>query len=88
MNYLIPVYRALEKPDLEYIKYKKEYLDTILDQQILISQMSQGITYQDTENMDEYERTYIISKLIQMKKDEIEAKEKAYEEINRNAKNK
>lgn len=42
--------------------------------------MSNGISYQDTENMDEYERTYILSKLIQMKKDELEAREKAMNE--------
>lgn len=51
-----------------------------MDQQILISQMSNGISYQDTENMDEYERTYILNKLIQMKKDEIEARERAINE--------
>lgn len=42
--------------------------------------MSNGISYQDTENMDEYERTYILNKLIQMKKDEIEARERAINE--------
>lgn len=42
--------------------------------------MSKGISYQDTENMDEYERTYILNKLIQMKKDEIEARERAINE--------
>lgn len=53
----------------------------ILDQQILISQLANGITYQDTENMDTYERSYIIAKLIRMKKDEVEAREKAMEQI-------
>lgn len=52
-----------------------------MDQQIVISQLSNGITYKDTENMDEYERSYIFSKLIRMKQDEIEAKQKAYDEM-------
>ena len=31
--------------------------------------------------MDTYERSYIIAKLIRMKKDEVEAREKAMEQI-------
>lgn len=78
MNYLIPVYRReLKKEEILFIK---DDLNAILDQQIVISQLSNGITYQDTENMDEYERSYIFSKLIRMKQDEIDAKQKAYEE--------
>lgn len=77
MNYSIPVY-SIDLPD-KILQLKKEELDSILDQQIIISQMSNGITYQDTENMDEYERIYIISKLIQLKKEENEAKQKAIE---------
>lgn len=78
MNYLIPVYRReLKKEEILFIKGD---LNAILDQQIMISQLSNGITYQDTENMDEYERSYIFSKLVRMKQDEIEAKQKAYEE--------
>ena len=78
MNYLIPVYRReLKKEEILFIK---DDLNAILDQQIVISQLSNGITYQDTENMDEYERSYIFSKLVRMKQDEIEAKQKAYEE--------
>ena len=65
MNYLIPVY-SIDLPD-KILQLKKEELNSILDQQIIISQLSNGITYQDTENMDEYERIYIISKLIQLK---------------------
>ena len=79
MNYSIPVYkRELNKEDILSIK---ENLNIILDQQIIISQLSNGITYQDTENMDEYERSYIFGKLVRMKQDEIEAKQKAYEEM-------
>lgn len=77
MNYLIPVY-STDLPD-KILQLKKEELNSILDQQIIISQLSNGITYQDTENMDEYERIYIISKLIQLKKEENEAKQKAIE---------
>ena len=61
-------------------KYIKEDIENILDEQILISQLSQGITYQDTENMDSYERSYVLSKLIQMEKDKIEAKQNAIKE--------
>ena len=77
MNYLIPVY-SIDLPD-KILQLKKAELNSILDQQIIISQLSNGITYQDTENMDEYERIYIISKLIQLKKEENEAKQKAIE---------
>lgn len=79
MNYLIPVYKKeLQKADIQFIK---EHLNDVLDQQVIISQMSNGITYQDTENMDEYERVYILSKLIEMKKEEVEARQKAYDEM-------
>ena len=61
-------------------QYIKEDLNNILDSQILISQLSQGMTYEDTESMDAYERNYILAKLIQMEKDKIEAKRKAIEE--------
>ena len=79
MNYSIPVYKKeLQKADIQFIK---EHLNDVLDQQVIISQMSNGITYQDTENMDEYERVYILSKLIEMKKEEVEARQKAYDEM-------
>lgn len=79
MNYSIPVYKKeLQKADIQFIK---EHLNDILDQQVIISQMSNGITYQDTENMDEYERVYVLSKLIEMKKEEVEARQKAYDEM-------
>ena len=55
-------------------------LNDILDQQIIISQLGSGITFKDTDDMDTYERVYVIQKLIQMKKDENEAKRKAIEE--------
>jgi hypothetical protein len=77
MNYSIPVTKlVITKKHLEFIK---EDLDNVLTQQIIISQLGNGITYEDTENMDEYERVFIFKKLIQMKKDENEAKQKAIE---------
>ena len=64
----------------KHLQYIKEDIETIMDEQILISQLSQGITYQDTENMDTYERSYILGKLIQLEKDKIEAKKNAIQE--------
>ena len=70
MNYSIPVYKKeLQKADIQFIK---EHLNDVLDQQVIISQMSNGITYQDTENMDEYERMFILQKLIQLGQDFID----------------
>ena len=78
MSYSIPVYKVeISEKHLQYIK---EDIETIMDEQILISQLSQGITYQDTENMDTYERSYILGKLIQLEKDKIEAKKNAIQE--------
>ena len=65
-------------------KYNKEDLNDILNQQIIICQLSSGISFEDTNNMDEYERIYVINKLIELKKEENEAKKKALD----NAKNK
>lgn len=65
----------------EEILFIKENLNIILDQQIVISQLSNGISFQDTENMDEYERSYVFSKLVKMKQEEIEAKQKAYDDM-------
>lgn len=77
MNYSIPVIRS--KISNEAFEVLKDQVDAILDQQILISQLSTAITFEDTNNMDEYERCYILQKLFQMKKEEIEAKQRAYE---------
>ncbi len=79
MNYLIPVSNLyINAENKEKIRqFNKEDFENILTQQIIISQLSNGITYQDTENMDEYERVFIIKKLIAMKKDEIEARKEA-----------
>jgi hypothetical protein len=67
-----------------YLKYLKTELDDILDQQIIISQLSTAYSFADTDNMDQYERIYTINKLIQMKKEENEAKKKAIEQARNN----
>lgn len=76
MSYLLPV-NKLHLPALEA---SKDELDMILTQEVMISQLSQGINYRDIEEMDEYERLFILKKLIKMKKDEYDAKKKAIEE--------
>ncbi len=60
-------------------------MENIITQQLVISQLSNGISYQDTENMDSYERVFIYKKLIEMRKEENEAKLKAIEEAKMNA---
>lgn len=65
------------KTDNKILKFKKEDLENILTQQIIISQLSNGISYTDTENMDEYERVFVLKKLIAMKKEEINARREA-----------
>ena len=80
MNYLIPVYRAVTKLDNKKIRFFKQELDYILDQQVMITKLSNSFSYQDTQEMDEYERVYVLKKLIQMRKEENEAKEKAIAE--------
>lgn len=62
-------------------KFAKEDLDNILTQAVIISQLSSGITYSDVENMDEYERAFILKRLIETKKEEIEAKQKAIDNM-------
>lgn len=81
MNYLLPVIRLNTATD---IKYNKSDLENIITQQIIISQLSNGITYSDTENMDTYERTFIFKKLLQLEQQKNNAKLKAIE----NARNK
>ena len=80
MNYSIPVYRAVTKLDNKKIRFFKQELNYILDQQVMITKLSNSFSYQDTQEMDEYERVYILKKLIQMRKEENEAKEKAIAE--------
>lgn len=73
---MIPVNSVKIKNKKIDIDETKSILDNILTQQIIISKLS-SITYQDTEQMDDYERRFIFEKLIQMKKEEDEIKLKA-----------
>lgn len=59
---------------------RKELLDNILTQQIIISQLSNGISYKDTEEMDAYERSFVFRKLLAIEKEKNDAKLKAIEE--------
>lgn len=77
MNYLIPVNSLDNKISSRQLEINKSDLEDIITQQIMISQLSNGISYADTENMDEYERIFIIKKLIALKKEEINAKKEA-----------
>lgn len=83
MNYSIPVSNLyINAENKEKVRqFNKEDFENILTQQIIISQLSNGITYQDTENMDEYERVFVVKKLIAMKKEEIEARKEAMKNI-------
>lgn len=76
MNYLLPV-NKLSSNTLDDMN--KAEVENILTQQLLICQLSNGISYTDTENMDVYERTFIFKKLIQMEKEKNDAKLKAIE---------
>ena len=85
MNYSIPVYRAVIKLDDKHLSFFKEDVEDIIDQQLMITKLCSSIYFKDTNDMDEYERVYVLKKLIQMRKEENEAKEKAIEEAkNRN----
>lgn len=81
MNYLLPVIKYSNDIDLHNTKLE---LDNILTQQIIISQLSNGITYQDTENMDSYERNFIFKKLVQMEQEKNDAKLRAIENAKQN----
>lgn len=81
MNYLLPVIKYSNDTDLHNTKLE---LDNILTQQIIISQLSNGITYQDTENMDSYERNFIFKKLVQMEQEKNDAKLRAIENAKQN----
>lgn len=81
MNYLLPVIKYSNDDDLHSTKME---LDNILTQQIIISQLSNGITYQDTENMDSYERNFIFKKLVQMEQEKNDAKLRAIENAKQN----
>lgn len=66
------------------MEFMREDVENIITQQLVISQLSNGISYKDTEDMDTFERVFIYKKLIEMKKEENEAKLKAIEEAKMN----
>lgn len=82
MNYLIPVNNLFNQNEKVHLM-GKDATENILTQQILISQLSKGITFEDTNNMDEFERVYVLNKLIEMKKEENQAKQEAIEKMNK-----
>lgn len=76
MNYLLPVNNVYDK---DITMAKKEF-ENIITQQIIISQLASGISFEDTNNMDNYERNLIFKKIMEMEKEKNEAKLKAIEE--------
>lgn len=82
MNYLIPVNNLFNQNEKVHLM-GKDATENILTQQILISQLAKGITFEDTNNMDEFERVYVLNKLIEMKKEENQAKQEAIEKMNK-----
>ena len=61
-------------------QFLKEDVNNIIDQQILISQLSSGIGFKETDDMDTYERIYVLKKLIDLEKEKIEAKKREIRE--------
>ena len=82
MNYLRPVNNPFVYENENQFLVIKDNVEDILTQQIIISQLSSGITYKDTEEMDSYERIFIFKKLVQMEKDKNDAKLRAIENMN------
>lgn len=76
MNYLLPVNNVYDKD----ITTAKREFENIITQQIIISQLASGISFEDTNNMDNYERNLIFKKIMEMEKEKNEAKLKAIEE--------
>ena len=83
MNYSIPVNNLIDNAEYREKKnlLNKNDFEDILTQQLLISQLANGITYKDTDDMDEYERIFILKKLIALKKEELDAKKEAMKNI-------
>ena len=81
MNYSIPVTKVILS-DKDLMEIKKDVND-IIDQQLLILKLSESITFSDTQDMDTYERIYDLNKLLKMKKEENEARERAYKDLNK-----
>lgn len=75
MNYLLPVINSNNN-----IELAKDEVENIITQQIIISQLAPGISFKDTNDMDNYERTFVFKKLVQIEKDKNDAKIKAIED--------
>lgn len=87
MNCSHPHYKPFSKPSEELLKHRREEVEIIYDKQIIVSQLSEGgITYNDCNDMDLYEFEYVVRKLIQLKKEENEARRKQIEEAKKNNK--
>lgn len=83
MNYSHPVH-SIELSQ-EVIDIRKEEVEGIIDQQIIISKLG-NITFTDTDNMDTYERVYVFKKLMAMKKEENRLREEQINKINNRGK--
>lgn len=83
MNYSHPVHSI--ELNQEVIDIRKEEVESILDQQIIISKLG-NITFTDTDNMDTYERLYVFKKLMAMKKEENRLREEQINKINNRGK--
>lgn len=83
MNYSHPVHSI--ELNQEVIDIRKEEVESILDQQIIISKLG-NITFTDTDNMDTYERLYVFKKLMVMKKEENRLREEQINKINNRGK--
>lgn len=83
MNYSHPVHSI--ELNQEVIDIRKEEVESILDQQIIISKLG-NITFTDTDNMDTYERVYVFKKLMAMKKEENRLREEQINKINNRGK--
>lgn len=79
MNYSHPVHSI--QLSQEVIDIRKEEVESVLDQQIIISKLG-NITFTDTDNMDTYERVYVFKKLMAMKKEENRLREEQINKLN------
>lgn len=83
MNYFLPAINPQYTPSEEEQGYYKDIYEDIITQQIIISKLSTGISYSDTDNMDTLERILVYRKVMQMQQEENEAKMKAIQESKR-----
>lgn len=82
MNYLIPVNNLFNEDETRHL-IDKDATESIITQQLLICKLASGISFEDTNNMDEFERVFILNKLVEMKKEENQAKQEAIDKMNK-----